>query len=71
MMMRRWLNIEQQMSAGWRIAKFILAAVVVALLIWQGLHPVWGIGLFIYRKAAIRVCIFLILLYWLTHGIIQ
>ncbi len=70
MMMRRLLNIEQQLGAGWRVIVFLLAAVVVALLIWQGLHPVWGILLFIYRKAAIRVCIFLILLYWLTHGII-
>ncbi len=56
--------------AWWRIAKFILAAIVVALLIWQGLHPVWGILLLIYRKTAMWVCVILGLLYWLTNGIL-
>lgn len=59
------------MGAWWNIVKFLLAVVAVVLLISQGLHPVWGILLLIYRRAAFRVCIFLGLLYWLTHGIIQ
>jgi hypothetical protein len=59
------------MGAWWNVAKFLLAAIIVALLISQGLHPVWGILLFIYRRAAFKVCLFLGLLYWLTHGIMQ
>jgi hypothetical protein len=68
--MTKLINIGQQVAMWWHIAKFILAAIVVALLIWQGLHPVWGVLLFIFRKAAFRVCVFLGLLYWLTHGLI-
>jgi hypothetical protein len=69
-MMIKLINIGQQVAMWWFIAKFIFAAIVVALLIWQGLHPAWGVLLFIFRKAAFRVCVFLALLYWLTHGLI-
>ncbi len=58
------------MGAWWNVVKFLLAVIVVAFLIWYGLHPAWGILLFIFRKAAFRICIFMGLLFWLTHGII-
>lgn len=64
--MTRLLNIGR----AWETAKFFIAVAVVLLLISQGLHPVWGILLLIYRKAAMRVCVILGLLYWLTHSII-
>ncbi len=69
-MMTRLINLAGQALMWWNVAKFIFAVVVVALLIWQGLHPAWGVLLFIFRRAAFRVCIFLGLLYWLTHGLI-
>jgi uncharacterized membrane protein len=68
--MARLINIWLQTALWWRGAKFLLAVIIVAFLIAQGLHPVWGILLFIFRKAAFRICIFLGLLYWLTHGIL-
>jgi hypothetical protein len=69
-MMTKLINLGQQVAMWWHIAKFILAAIVVMLLIWQGLHPAWGVLLFIFREASVRVCVFLGLLYWLTHGLI-
>ncbi len=54
-----------------RLLLFILSLILAAFLISQGLHPAWGILLFIYRKTALRICLFLGLLYWLTHGIMQ
>lgn len=64
--MTRLLNIER----AWETAKFLIAVAVVVLLISQGLHPVWGILLLIYRKTAMWVCVILGLLYWLTNGIL-
>ncbi len=68
--MTRLINLAGQACALWNIAKYIFAVVVVAILIRQGLHPAWGVLLFIFRRAAFRVCIFLGLLYWLTHGLL-
>lgn len=68
--MTKLLYIGGQMGAWWSVAKFLLAVILVTFLISQGLHPAWGIVLFIYRKAALRICLLLGLLYWLTHGII-
>jgi 1,4-dihydroxy-2-naphthoate octaprenyltransferase len=68
--MTQILQLSRQIGAWWHAAKFVLAILIVALLISQGLHPVWGILLFIYRRAALRVCLFLGLLYWLTQGIL-
>jgi hypothetical protein len=69
--MMKLMNVGWRIGVWARIAGFVLAAVVVGLLIRQGLHPAWGVLLFLYRKAAFRVCIFLGLLYWLTHGILS
>ncbi len=68
--MEKLLNIGRQMSSWWSATKYIIAIILVVFLIINGLHPVWGILLFLYRKAAMRVCIFLGLLFWLTQGII-
>ena len=54
----------------WTLAKYTLAALFVMFLISRGLHPVWAILLVIYRKAALRICLFLGALYWLTQSIL-
>ncbi len=69
-MMTKLINIGRQVGMWRHIVQYLFAVIVVLFLVCQGLHPAWGVLLFIFRRAAIRVCLLLGLLYWLTHGLI-
>jgi len=61
------LNIGKR--GAWTICKYVLAGLVFWFLTTRGVHPVWCILLIIYRKAALRILVFLGLLYWLTSSL--
>ena len=65
--MTRMLNIGQTVKT---ITIYALAALIAWYMISRGVHPAWIVVLFIFRKAVLRICIFLALLFWLTQSII-
>ncbi len=69
-MMTKLINIGRQVGMWRHIVQYLFAVIVVLFLVCQGLYPAWGVLLFIFRRAAMRVCLLLGLLYWLTHGLI-